>query len=199
RTRNLIAVVSSLASKTADEAVSLDDFGERFGTRLAALSRVQGLLSHLTAGQRVSFDELLGSELSALGTVGDGKDKVTLDGPPGVSLRSGTVQTFALALHELATNAIKYGALSAPTGRLAVRWRVEADGKEPRLHVDWRESGVDMPINGAPPQGSGYGRQLIERALPYQLKAQATYHLGVDGVHCTIAVPIESGGTELEG
>ncbi len=192
RTRNLIAVVQSLAGKTVGEAGSIDDFEDRFGVRLAALSRVQGLLSHLTAGQRVSFDELLGSELSALGATGNGEDKVTLDGPAGVWLRSATVQTFALALHELATNAMKYGALSAPTGRLTVRWRVEADGREPRLHVDWRERGVDTAHVGASYQGGGYGRELIERALPYQLKAETTYELGAEGVHCTIAVPIAS-------
>lgn len=83
---------------------------------------MQGLLSRLDEWDRVTFDELIRSELSALnGEV----DRVTLDGPVGVALRSSTVQTFALALHELITNALKYGAFSQPEGWLAIRWRVE--------------------------------------------------------------------------
>lgn len=108
RTRNLITVVRAISQQTLRESGSLTDFREHFGDRLSALSRVQGLLSHLSAGQKVTFDELLDTELEALGAP---RDKVTLNGLPGVALRSATVQTFSLALHELATNALKYGAL----------------------------------------------------------------------------------------
>ena len=198
RTRNLIAVVRSLSDRTLGNASSLDDFGRRFRLRLSALSRVQGLLSHLAAGERVTFDELLRSELTAHGATDGLGSKVTLDGPAGVPLRSGTVQTLALALHELATNASKYGALAASDGHLAVRWHVESatDADPPRLHVEWRESGVVMPRVDAAPRGGGYGRELIERALPYQLKARTSYELGADGVRCTIAVPISRQGSE---
>ena len=194
RTRNLITVVRSLSDRTVGNAASLDDFKGRFGRRLAALARVQGLLSHLSAGERVDFDELLRSELTALG-VADGKaERVTLDGPSEVPLRSATVQTLALAVHELATNAVKYGALAtdADNAHLAVRWHVEpaTASDPPILHVDWRESGVNMPHVGAPAHGGGYGRELIERALPYQLGAETTYEFGVDGVRCTIEMPI---------
>ena len=196
RTRNLIAVVRSLADKTRQESSSFDDFQVRYGDRLQAVARVQGLLSRLGEDQRVAFDELLRAELMAHG-VRDGNDgHVTLEGPAGVPLRSGTVQTFALALHELATNAAKYGALSQPDGHLTVRWRVETDGAGRQLHVEWRESGVAMPANAAP-QGGGYGRELIERALPYQLKARTSYEMGTDGVRCTIAVPI-SGAVQAQ-
>lgn len=198
RTRNLIGVVRSLADRTLADAASADDFGKRFRPRLSALSRVQGLLSHLAAGERVTFDELLRSELTAHGATDGVTSKVTLDGPAGVPLRSGTVQTFALALHELATNAVKYGALAAPNGHLTVRWQVEAPtgNDPPRLYVEWQESGVVMPDVGAAPRGGGYGRELIERALPYQLKAKTSYEFGADGVRCTIAVPISRGRGE---
>ena len=118
--------------------------------------------------------------------------KFTLEGPADVPLRSGTVQTLALALHELATNAVKYGALAAPDGHLFVSWRVQApvEGNPPCLHVEWRETGVIMPDVGVSAPGSGYGRQLIERALPYQHNAKTTFELGADGVCCTIIVPI---------
>ncbi len=202
RTRNLIGVVRSLADRTLDSTASLDDYKERFGRRLSALSRVQGLLSHLAAGERVAFDELLRAELVAHGAVDGTATKVTLDGPSDVPLRSATVQTFALALHELATNAVKYGALSAsnPEGRLAVAWHVLAtsDDDGPRLYVEWRESGVVMSHVEAPARGGGYGRELIERALPYQLGAKTTYELGNDGVRCTIEVPMASGKMHAE-
>lgn len=126
-------------------------------------------------------------------------DRVTLQGPPGVRLRSSTVQTLAMALHELATNAVKYGALGQPSGHLDVNWRVERPGPggKPWLHVDWRESGVDMPSAEAAPRGTGQGRELIERALPYQLSARTSYTLSSDGVHCTIAIPISASTAEV--
>ena len=202
RTRNLITVVRSLSDRTVGNASSLEDFKGRFGRRLAALSRVQGLLSHLSAGERVDFDELLRSELTALGVVDGKAERVTLDGPSAVPLRSATVQTLALAVHELATNAVKYGALAAEAANahLAVRWHVEPATADdpPILHVEWRESGVIMPHVGASARGGGYGRELIERALPYQLGAETTYELGADGVRCTIEMPISREGGYAE-
>jgi two-component sensor histidine kinase len=117
-----------------------------------------------------------------------------MTGPAGVRLRSSTVHTLAMAIHELATNAMKYGALGQAGGRLAIDWTLEADGPggKPWLHIDWRESGVRMASKGAWPNGTGQGRELIERALPYQLGARTTYSLGADGVHCTISIPVSA-------
>jgi two-component system, chemotaxis family, CheB/CheR fusion protein len=96
-----------------------------------------------------------------------------------------------MALHELMTNAAKYGALKQPNAHLTVRWRQEtlAEGGKPWLHLDWKENGVEMPPLGAKPQGSGQGRELIERVLPYQFDAKTTFALEADGVHCTISLP----------
>ncbi|MGU3362956.1 PAS domain-containing protein [Methylobacterium sp. M6A4_1b] len=189
RTRNLMGVVRSMSEKTARGSADLPDYRARFGDRLAALARVQGLLSRLEEWDRVSFDDLIRSELAVLN---GGTERVTLSGPTGIALRSSTVQTFALAIHELMTNALKYGALGQPPGHLAVSWRMErpAADDRPWLFVDWRESGVAMPAESAPPRGSGSGRDLIERALPYQLGAKTTFVMEADGVHCTIAVPV---------
>lgn len=106
-----------------------------------------------------------------------------------------------MALHELGTNAAKYGALAHQTGRLTVRWSLDpaGPGEQPRLHIDWRESGVAMPPQGSAPQGTGQGRELIERALPYQLSARTTYRLEADGVHCTIAIPVSASGADENG
>jgi two-component sensor histidine kinase len=188
RTRNLVSIVGALANDTLRMSATFDDFKAIFQDRLGVLARVQGLLFRMKEGERVTLDELIGAELSAQSTyVGS----VILDGPNGVRLRSGTVQTFALALHELVTNAVKYGALKEPNGHLTVRWRLKTSRSgKPWLHLDWKESGVKMPPSGEPPLGTGRGRDLIEQALPYQFGAQTTFSLEPDGVHCTISLPV---------
>ncbi|MBB2709103.1 UNVERIFIED_ORG: two-component sensor histidine kinase [Rhizobium etli] len=192
RTRNLMAVVRSMAEKTMRTSTDLADFHERFRDRLDVLARVQGLLSRLQEGDRITFDQLIRSELAAHGTLEGENSRISLQGPDGVRLRSTTVQTMALAMHELGTNAAKYGALSQARAHLAITWRVEQSGEggKPWLHVEWQESGVKMPPADSGPQGGGQGRELIERALPYQLDAKTSYVLGEDGVHCTIAIPV---------
>lgn len=192
RTRNLIGVIRAIATRTAGDAASLQSFSQTFTARLDALGRVNGLLSRLEDGDRVSFDELLRAEFAAHGVADENGlgDQVTLKGRRGIRLRSATIQTFGLALHELTTNAVKYGALSTPEGHVEVTWRLIATGDgEQRLRVEWRETGVP----GAPASTrKGYGRELIERALPYQLAAETHYELGPDGVRCTITAPVSS-------
>jgi PAS domain S-box-containing protein len=192
RTRNLIAVVRSTANRTLRDTGSLEEFHARFNDRLAALSRVQGLLSGLSGTERLTIEQLLQDELAAHGAF-DKPGKVTLDGPAGINLRSGSVQTFAMAIHELTTNAVKYGALGQADGRLGISWGLDplVDGGETWLSLTWAETGVTMPEGDTPPP-SGYGRELIERALPFQLQARTTYALTRDGVRCTIAAPIVS-------
>ena len=200
RTRNLMAVVQSVTLRTISGSRSFDEFRERIDARMQALSRVQSVLSRRDTGSRVAFDTLLREELSAHSMLDTDGGKVTMEGPAGIPLQSSLVQTFALALHELATNAVKYGALAHPQGKLAIHWEeVRRDSRRPRLHVDWRESGVaDMPDKSAMPRGGGYGRELIERALPYQLGAETCYDFTPDGLHCTIEVdiPEHEPGTE---
>ncbi|MGR3198484.1 MAG: PAS domain-containing protein [Paracoccus sp. (in: a-proteobacteria)] len=192
RTRNLITVALLLSDMTARTSRDLEHFQSRFSDRLRALARVQGLLSRLTSDtDRVTFDELVRTELSAMD---GGQDRVTLSGPKGIRLRSSTVQTLAMALHELATNAVKYGALGQRAAHLTISWSLDVSGPEdePWLRIDWHESGVEMPSDATAPAGSGQGRELIERALPYQLRAETTYALTPDGVHCTIALPVSA-------
>jgi two-component system, chemotaxis family, CheB/CheR fusion protein len=178
-----------LAQKILRTSRTFDDFKASFQDRIEALDRVQGLLCRKKEDDRVTFDELIETELSAQSIRAGDDGPVTLDGPKGVRLRSGTVQTLAMALHELATNAIKYGALKQSNGHLALRWRLETMGEDssPWLHLDWKESGVDMPLS---PHRTGQGRELIERALPYQFDAQTTFAMEPDGVHCTISLPV---------
>ncbi len=185
RTRNLLAVVQSIATQTLGKGGSLD----AFATRLGALGRVQSLISHSTEDE-IDLGEIVRLELSAHGAREDGH--VTVQGPP-VALGFDKVQAFALALHELATNAVKYGALQQPDAHLAIRWRVTrgATGSggagDPRLLLTWVESGVAMP---ADPARRGYGSRLIERALGFALRAETQLSFGADGISCRIEMPL---------
>lgn len=191
RTRNLIGVVEAIALRTMDETGPGVAFLHAYSNRLLALSRVQGLLSQV-GEERVTIREVIEMELHALGAVVSG-DRVQIEGPD-VALRKSAVQTMALAIHELATNAHKYGALSNGAGELSVRWTTyRQEGKERRLLLEWIECGVAVKLADGVvmTQGGGYGRELIEKALPYALKARTRYELGADGLRCTIDLPLD--------
>ena len=155
-----------------------------FEQRLQVLSRVQGLLTGLQQG---AFDlrSLVEAELAAHEC--ENPNKVTVEGPP-VLLPVSSAQTLALALHELMTNAVKYGALGQPVGSLSVSWHVEGQENGQSVALEWKESGLRLP-DGAP-QHKGYGSHLIERALPYQLGAETRLIFEPDGVRCTVQLTV---------
>ncbi|RYF19482.1 MAG: PAS domain S-box protein, partial [Oxalobacteraceae bacterium] len=163
RTRNLIAVVHGIALQTVHGSASLDDFQDRFEDRLEALSRVQGLLSH-SQHEPITIGTLVELELSALAG-SEMQDQITLEGAD-VTIRETAAQTLALAIHELSTNALKYGALSSSAGKLAIRWYEHGNADDQSLRLDWTESGLPQVAHGA--GRVGYGRVLIEQSLPQQ-------------------------------
>ena len=185
RTRNLLSVVSGIADQTRETSATLDDFGLRFDRRLAALGRVQGLLS-IGPLPSITLPELLGLELDAHGIDPDGGASIGFAGPD-VALPADTVQLLALALHELTTNALKHGAFAA-RGGLDIAWAVRgmADGNR-LLSLRWTESGVPKADGEV---HRGFGRQLIEVDLPYELDATTRLEFGPDGVTCLIEVAL---------
>ena len=188
RTRNLITVVGAIARQTMVQTGPSEAFRDEFDHRLAALARVQGLLSR-SDEDPVTIEALIRMELDALGVQGDVGLRVTLDGP-SVPLRNAIVQTLALALHELATNALKHGALSQHQGKLHVAWQVvKADDNSHTLAIVWTESGTGGEVATSPGR-RGYGRELIERARPYALGARTSFAFTSDGLHCSIDIPL---------
>jgi len=187
RTRNLIAVVHSIFVQTLRGCASINDLRDRFEDRLAALSRVQGLLS-TSEHEPITLRRLIEMELHALGD-GQLESQVVLSGPDTV-VRSSTAQTLALAVHELSTNALKYGALSNQAGMLTIDWYEYATDSQPWLCLTWRETGLQVPpeLLSRP---SGYGKILIERALPQQTGARTKMQLGADGMNCVIDLPLK--------
>jgi two-component system, chemotaxis family, CheB/CheR fusion protein len=185
RTRNLLAVVQSVAQQTLGKGGSLDGFT----ARLAALGRVQSLVGGAME-DHIDLGEIVHLELQAVGAA-DGK--VSISGPQ-VRLGFELVQTLGLALHELATNAVKYGALKVETGRIDISWTIrghEQDG--PVLALDWLETGVPCL---SPPTRSGFGRELIEKALRFTLRAKTKLSFGLDGVSCHIELPLAQPAAE---
>jgi PAS domain S-box-containing protein len=192
RTQDLLGAIRSVADRTLRRARDLADFRTGFHDRLGALARVQRLRSRPEGHDRVTFDDLIRAELHAQGALDDGTGRVVLEGPPDLRLRSDDVQTLAMALHELAADAARYGALTQPGGHLEVRWRLVSSADGPWLEIVWQESGVVMPSEGDAPQGSGQGREFIEKALPHQLGARTHYQLGPEGLRCVISIPDRS-------
>ena len=192
-------MVRSVARRSIPSSPERDEYD----SRLSALGRVQGFLSRSPL-YTVSLGDLVEAELTA---TGNGASEKVVVGGPAVELPGEGVQAVALALHELATNAVKYGALAQASGRLSVTWRIEdptgagADGgagngggsgdggigNGHRLVISWRESEVAMPEG--PPTRRGYGSELITKALPYQLRAETALEFTHDGVRCRIALP----------
>lgn len=185
RTRNLLAVVRAIATHSFAGQAN-DGALEGFLERLSSLGRVQGLISR-AEDERVKLVDIVRAELEAYAHAT--RSRLEMHGPT-VRLASNQVQIIALALHELVTNAVKYGALQAPEGRLSVTWEtwLGAQGRQ-RLALLWRESGVQMPPHASVRRGQG--RELIENALRFSLHADTQLVFGEDGVWCRIELPIE--------
>jgi two-component system CheB/CheR fusion protein len=182
RTRNLLTVIQSIAQQTLKQDVAL----ETFNSRLAALGRLQGLIGEAD-GNLINLGDIVKLEFDALGVPGN--DRIVLRGPV-VPLGFRNVQTIALVLHELTTNAVKYGALKDEAARLEVRWKVEPKGHDAAsLVIDWIESDVSV----APDSSKiGFGRQLIEKALRFTLRARTELAFNPNGVSCHIEIPLPS-------
>jgi PAS domain S-box-containing protein len=196
RTRNLMAVVTSVTDRTLASTPSLDAFRASIQSRLGLISRASGLLSRLEGDARVTFDELLQAVLWGHGIDPAAAGQVRLTGPAAVRLRSSSVQTLALALHELAGDALRHGALSVPGGHLSVAWAIAGgDNGQRRLAIDWTEAAEPRAGDPLPAQAERdrqFGRELVERALPYQLNAVTRYEPSPAGLRCHISLPLSA-------
>lgn len=185
RVRNTLATVDSIVRLGARHAASIPEYQARLSDRIRSLGKTHVLLtaSHWT---EASLEELLRTEFAAHDAAGAGR--VTLTGPP-VALPARHAVAFGMLAHELATNAAKYGALSAPEGCIEVRWtlREPSAGAAPVLHLTWTESGGPAVT---PPTRQGFGTRLIERAIARDLGAKVEADYAPGGLRFTLVMPL---------
>ena len=180
RLKNLLTVVQSIARMTA-RATPGERFLETFIARLSALGRNQGLLMTSNARHTMMRD-LLTEQLDAFTTLG--ADRIAVSGPP-FELRETAVQTIGLAIHELATNATKYGALSAPGGRISIDWAISDDV----LDLVWTETGGPEV---QPPSRMGFGGTMLRAMIEGSLGASVTSDFRPDGLRWSMRCPLDA-------
>jgi PAS domain S-box-containing protein len=176
RARNALALVQSIVRLTRADTVK--SYITAIDGRIAALSRAHTLLAQ-SRWQGADLARLADEELAAYRT-GD-VQKITATGPD-VSIEPRTAQTLALALHELVTNAAKYGALSVMPGRVRLTWELQPDS----LVLRWEESGGPP---ATPPASPGFGIRVISASIERQLEGEARFEWHPEGLHCSLAVP----------
>jgi PAS domain S-box-containing protein len=182
RVKNILAQVAAVARSTSRGSRSIDAFLGSLDGRIRSMAIAHTLLS--AAGwQSVSLGSLVRNEFAPYAT----GSNVALSGPD-VLLHSAGTQAMARVLHELATNAAKYGALSVPGGRVSVHWNVKPNGAATDLTLIWRELG-GPPV--ASEVQSGYGTDLIRNLIPHELGGSVDLVFGADGVSCRIEIPVK--------
>ena len=185
RVKNTLANVLSIVSLTKRRASGLEDFAESLTSRIRALSATHDLLAQ-SDWSNAPIAEIVRSELAPYLQSSEGH--VQMSGP-AISLAPNDALSLGLAIHELATNAAKYGALSTPEGRIAVTWH-QVSPEVAELH--WRESG-GPPVQE--PKRRGFGRDLIEKIVAHELRSKVELHFKPEGVECRLLVPVRRSGT----
>ena len=179
RTKNLIAVIGSIANRTLSNDRPIEISRKVFTARLNALAQCHSLL--MEAGDGASLEEIVRAELASF------SERLTIDGPR-VMLTPAGAQGFALIVHELATNAAKHGALANTLGMVSVVWsRTDMSGEEPRLSFRWRERG-GPPVEQ--PTRKGFGSTLLELAIPSAHHSEFNY--APEGLTYDLDVPLNS-------
>jgi PAS domain S-box-containing protein len=187
RGKNLLAVIQSIANRTLTGDRSLADARRVFTGRLHALAKTYGSLTD-EAFEGAPLDEIIRAELHSF------SDQVRIDGPR-IMLAAKVAQTFALVVHELATNAAKYGALSAEQGSLDVGWRLAGGGNDRKLVFEWTESGGPP---AKPPTRSGFGSTLISAVAGREFKTTPQIGYTEAGYRYRFEAPLKALGAAVD-
>jgi two-component sensor histidine kinase len=181
RVKNILMNVRTLARQSYMGADDREDFMKLLDGRLDALGRTQDLLVR-SPDSAVSLDALIHLELHAVHM----EDRADVRGCD-IQIPAGIAQPLAMTVHELTTNAIKYGALSVNEGRIHVDCEIESHSGENLLRFRWRERGIRIDTSMTK---RGFGLQIIENSLPYLLGGSSEVEFHPDGIECKIHVPL---------
>jgi PAS domain S-box-containing protein len=188
--RDTIAAVRSIARRTADTHDTAEDYIMHFDGRISTLARVKNAAVQ-TGGYRLELGWLVTQELLAFDVPGENTLKIK---GPKIYLRPQSAEVIGLGIHELATNALKFGALSRSGGSVTANWRVESRGKSPQVIFRWMEGGTSE-LSG-PPEKKGFGMRYLERIMPRDLGATAKFHFVPGGLIYELKIPL-SGKNDL--
>ncbi len=182
RIKNLVAVIQSIARQTMKQSSTKEDFETRFSGRLGALGHSLDLLV-ANDWRSANIDDLVRLELTPFGILD--QVQISVKGP-SLALSSTAARNIGLALHELATNASKYGALSVPEGRVEVKWKLADRGGRQRFHMVWCETGGPVVTE---PKHRGFGRRVIQHIPAQALAGKVTHEFAPAGVRWTLDIP----------
>lgn len=183
RVKNSLATVQAIANSTARTATDIESFREAFNQRVISLARTHTLLAENSWGV-IPLRELLVAELEPYG--GGDSMRVSMSGPE-VALPSDVALSLGMAIHELTTNALKYGALSSPEGAVAIAWSVETAENSRRLRLSWKETGGPEVVA---PSRQGFGSRLLRHMLGGQFSGDVQMSFEPDGLRFSVTVPL---------
>lgn len=190
RVRNLMGIIRSIGNRSANGANSVEDYRVALEGRMLALARVQALLTR-EANAGGWLRDIIESEVKVQA---NHQHQFELVGPD-IMLAPKAVEVLTLALHELSTNALKYGAFSVPEGRLVVSWSPFEKRGTQWLGLDWVETGAPQR---APSTRRGFGSELIEARIPYELGGTSKVSIEPSGARCRMEFPLKDAESILE-
>jgi len=190
RVRNTLAVVQSVASQSFRDGAASEAARQAFESRLGALAAAHDVLTHRN-WEAAPLAEVVSKTVFGCGAE-DGR--ISLEGPD-IWLPPKAAVSLTMALHELCTNAVKYGAYSTPDGKVHVAWALVEAAEGRRLRLEWREAGGPVVT---PPKRRGFGSRMIERALARELGGSVELRFLPEGLHCVLDAPAPSQDAEGE-
>lgn len=186
RVRNMLAVIAAIARQTLARASSPAELEEAFMGRIEALARAYGLVTRQQWGT-VALEDAVREELEPHLVDDDDGRRIAIKGPR-VMLGPKAAVALGLVLHELATNAVKHGALATAEGRITIEWHLEERENDRRLVLDWKEAG-GPPVRA--PERKGFGSELIESEVDHDLGGRATTEFRPDGIAVHLVLPMK--------
>jgi two-component system, chemotaxis family, CheB/CheR fusion protein len=178
RIRRILATIRAIATDMQVQGRDAQESARHLADRISALGRAA--VASISSGmdlQSLVFDELLAHGIDRNAAVVEG---------PAVQLNAKSAEVMTLVIHELATNAIKFGALSQPQSNLRVLWWFRGSAA-PRLHFEWAEKGVQMRVMTS--YSPGFGSQVVKRLIARELRGDGTMDFLPDGILCTVEIP----------